>query len=332
MKPTVRSIAGKIFPAPARTTHELRSQVAAMSERLDTLERTLAYVKDYEYYKNLHPAQYRRALEEWYQTHTGRVLDLDNPQTYCEKMQWLKLYDSTPLKTRLADKYLVRQWVEEMVGSKYLVPLMGVWNSFNEIDFAALPDQFVLKCTHASGFNAIVRGKASMDLRSMESLFKQWLNINYAFWQGLELHYKDITPRILAEEYLVNQGTHLHDYRVYCFGGKPEFVQYVTGRANILPEEAVFDSDWVRQPLLIFNPPVEGTVPRPERLEELLSVASKLSEDFCAVRVDFYILDDGSIKFSEMTFTPLVGVPNFDPPEYDAILGAKIKLPSAAAL
>jgi hypothetical protein len=282
----------------------------------------------YNYYANLDPNMYPAELARWYESVTGTPLDLENPQTFNEKIQWLKLYDSTPLKTRLTDKYLVREWITEKIGEEYLIPLLGVWDSFDEIDFDALPNQFVLKANHGSGWNVIVKDKATLDKVDAKVKFDKWMKLNFAYMAGLELHYKDIVPKIVAEKYIENDEGGLSDYKIHCFNGKPMYIQYIGDRAYHSVKAAFFDPEWR---LMSFTsrtyPRCDVQIPAPERLNELLQFAEILAKEFIYVRVDFYVLNDGSFKFGEMTFTPASGVSGWEPPEYNSKLGELLVLP-----
>jgi|GEM_PF-756209 len=279
---------------------------------------------------NTKPDEYRGALENWYEEDMGIKLDLDNPQTYNEKIQWLKLHDSTPIKTKLADKYGVRSWVSEKIGEQYLIPLLGVWNNYDEINFDALPERFVLKCTHGSLFNLIIQDKNEINHISVKNDFESWLNINYAYY-GIELQYKDIQPKIIAEEYIENGSDDLYDYKIWCFNGEPKYIQFLCGRKTKL-KMAFFDTDWNLLPFVYEYERNTDHVPRPENLNELLRLAKILSQGFVHVRVDFYVLNDGSIKFGEMTFTPASGRAKWVPPKYDFIMGQNITLENAEIL
>lgn len=279
-------------------------------------------------YRSLSPEKYANEIKEWYFSTTGHHLNLENPRTFNEKIQWLKLYDSTPLKTKLADKYLVREWVAEKIGSEYLIPLLGVWDKFDDIDFDQLPDQFVLKANHGSGWNLIVKDKATFDKKDAKRKFRYWMHTNYAYQAGLELQYRDISPKIIAEKYIENIDlADLPDYKVHCFGGIPMYIQYIGGRAHQETKEIFFDTDWNPMEFTYTYPKYDVSIPKPKNLDQLLALSHCLSEDFAYVRVDFYILQDGSFKFGELTFTPASGCDHWNPPKYDAILGELICLP-----
>ncbi len=282
--------------------------------------------KDYNYYKNLNPARYKYELRRWFKEKTGTNLNLDDPKTFNEKIQWLKIYDSTPQKTRLADKYLVREYVKEKIGEKYLVPLLGVYDSFDEIDFDSLPDKFVIKCNHGCGWNVIVTNKSTFDKSKAKKKFDKWMKMDYSALFGMELHYKNITPKIIIEEYLENENQDLYDYKVWCNNGNPEYIMFLSNRKNKL-EMSFYDTDWNLMPFYYSHPQHEKLHPKPKDLEKLLELSKKLAEGFSYVRVDFYILNDGSIKFGEMTFTSCSGVCRWNDDKYDKMLGDKITLP-----
>ena len=271
---------------------------------------------------------YPAALKFWYFcSYRGRKhLDLKKPRTLNEKTQWLKLYDHSPLKTRLADKYEVREWVREQIGEKYLTNILGVWNDVSEIDFSALPQRFVLKATHGSGMNIIVKNRDELDVKAAKKEMKSWLKTNIAY-HGLELCYRDIKPRIIAEEYMENLNGDLYDYKIWCFNGKPSYIMFLAERASGL-KMVFFDPQWNRMPFTYY-PRYEAEVNKPECLDQLLELAAKLSRDFALARVDFYVLNDNTIKFGEITFYSAGGWANWQPPEWDLRLGDMLTLPKA---
>lgn len=285
------------------------------------------FINDYAIYRNLPPEKYEAALKQWYKRAAGMTLDLQHPRSYSEKIQWLKLYDSTPLKTRLTDKYLVREWVKEKIGEEYLIPLLGVWNDFDEIDFERLPDQFVLKATHGSGWNIIVRDKSKLDKRAAGKKFKKWLDTNYAFVSGFELHYMNIQPKIIAEAYVQTKDEDLYDYKIFCFGGKAEGILFMSGRAAELTK--IFCDLHRNRQEDTFTRFLNDAAPlSPEQLDLMIRLSEKLSEGFPHVRVDFYILNDGSVKFGEMTFSPASGLRDWDSAEQERIFGDLLQLPA----
>lgn len=282
-------------------------------------------VYNYEYYSSLTKNQYKEELCKWFKRVTGKELNLSNPQTYNEKIQWTKLYDNNPLKTQLTDKLLVRSWVKERIGEKYLVKLLGVWDRFEDIDFDQLPQKFVLKATHGCEMNIIVKDKNNFDREDAKKKFDIWLNTNYAFKNGFELQYLHIKPRIIAEEYMENDGGDLYDYKFWCFDNKVHFVMFLSERQSGLKMN-FFDLNW--NPLSFgYYPPSSKPIPKPDNLDEMISISQKLCEGFSHVRVDLYRLNDGTIKFGEMTFTSASGQCKWNPPEADLMLGKLFPLP-----
>lgn len=264
-------------------------------------------------------------LKFFYKFELGKKLDLNNPKTLNEKIQWLKIYDATPEKTRLADKYLVREWIKEKIGEQYLIPLIGVWDSPDDIDFSSLPEKFVLKCNHGSSCNIIVEDKKKLDIESAKRDLKKWLKINYS-WYNCELHYSPIPRKIICEKYIENIGG-LRDYRFYCYNGEPNsvWVDIFSGTPN--HKRNIFDLNWNVIPVKCKWP--SGNLdefPKPTNYDKMVELARKLSEDFLFVRVDFYEVDS-KIYFGEMTFTPMQGTAAFSPDEYDLIFGNLLHLP-----
>ena len=276
--------------------------------------------------KNMPEAEYPEYLKKWFFEKTGDNLNLDNPQTFNEKIQWLKLYDRNPLKTKLADKYEVRGWVKEKIGEEYLIPLLGVWDSFDDIDFAKLPDKYVLKCNHGCGQHFIVKNKKKFNKKFAKKKFNKWLNKNWAYNAGLELQYENIKPRIIAEEFIESKEG-LVDYKLWCFDGKVKYIQYISDRNKYCEYQmAFFDRDWKKQSFISNHVIIEDEVKKPENLDKLIEVAEVLSKDFQFVRVDLYILDNGDIKFGEMTFTPGSGVLNWQPKSKDLEMGQGVNV------
>ena len=265
-------------------------------------------------------------LKDWYYEKTGWRLEQEHPKTLNEKLQWFKLYGITPEIVHLADKYRVRDYVAERIGEKYLIPLLGVWQHPADIDFGALPNSFVLKANHGSNYNIIVRDKAALDIRAAVIRLQGFLREDFAYL-AYEMQYDEMPRVVFAETYLENAGGELYDFKVWCFGGHAEFIQVISGRSKQLAM-SFYDRDWqltgITQPDYA---PSTAAEERPANLEELLACAEKLAEGFPFVRVDFYRTDDGRLWFGEMTFTPNAGAFRWDPPETDALLGAKVHYP-----
>ena len=267
--------------------------------------------KNYMFYRELDPKDYATELCIWYKRHTGHDLNLLHPVTFSEKIQWLKLNDHNKLKTILCDKYAVRDWIKNKIGEKYLIPLFGVFDTPNDINYDILPNTFVIKCTHASGTNIIVNNKNTLNKNETSIKLNAWLSLNYAFKFGLELQYKDITPRIIIEKKLENQGVgELFDYKFWCFNGKVEYIQFITNRFHGGIQTAFYDKYWKKQNFTTHSLSnlMKKDIEKPNNLDEMIHLAQILSSSFNYVRVDLYRLDDGSIYFGEMTFTPSSGL------------------------
>ena len=268
---------------------------------------------------------YPTLLKENYKLKTGNELDLNNPKRFTEKVQWRKLYDQNPLYSTLSDKYMVRKWVEDKIGPNYLVPLIGVWPQFDQIDFKQMPNQFVLKTNNASHTNIIVTDKKSFMRRkwSVKRRMEYWLNTPFALLEGLELQYSSITPLIIAEEYLPpeNGKSSLTDYKFYCFNNSPFLCQVISDRSN---NETIdfFDTHW--EHMAICRPPyhnAEKPIEKPENYDKMITIATELCNGFDFVRVDLYE-HAGKVYFGEMTFTPASGMIRFTPDDWDYKLGA----------
>lgn len=282
--------------------------------------------KDYYFYLNLDTADYEKELKLWYKDKVGYELDLENPITYTQKIQWMKLYDSTQLKSDLTDKYKVREWVKNKIGEKFLIPLLGVWNKFDDIDFNKLPDRFVLKCNHGCKFNHIVLDKNKLNINELKDKFDEWMEQDFAFKYGLQLHYSNIEHKIIAEEYLENNNHDLYDYKFLCFNGEPKYIWVDTQRFTKHARD-FFDLDWNYLDLETQVARSNNPLPKPVNLEKMIELARTLSKGFPHVRVDFYVLNDGSIKFGEMTFTSSSGDNKWSPKIYDYKLGQLFDLP-----
>lgn len=259
-------------------------------------------------------------VEFLYARAIGRKLNWNKLEAYTEKMQWVKLYDATPIKTRLSDKYLVRDWVKDKIGEKYLIPLLGVWDTYDEINFEELPNQFVLKTNHGSGTVVIVKDKKTMNTKESEKLFKDWMKTDYAYAMGCEMQYSKIDRKIIAEQYLETEYGELQDYKFLCFNGKPYFCWVDMGRFSTHTRN-VYDLNWN---LLPWNQHLYGNykepLPRPKNFDTMVKIASTLCQGFDHVRVDLYNVN-GDIYFGEMTFSNGSGFDRIVPDKYDYELG-----------
>ena len=255
-----------------------------------------------------------------YEELMGHKLNWNKLETYTEKMQWEKLFDQNPLKVRLTDKYEVREWVKEQIGEEYLIPLLGTWERLDDVNFEQLPEQFVLKTNHGSGTNVIVRDKSKMNVRRVKRLIEDWLKIDYAYHSGFEMHYSQIKPRIIAEQYVEAENGELQDYKFLCFHGEVYYCWVDQGRYSKHVRN-VYDLDWNLQP---WNQShcgnAERPIAKPENFDLMVELAHQLCQGFSHVRVDLYNVR-GKIYFGEMTFTNGRGFDPIVPQEYDKTLG-----------
>ena len=258
----------------------------------------------------------------------GKFLNLTNPKTFNEKIQWIKLNDRNPLMTLYADKYEVREIVEKKIGSHILNELYGVFETPDEIDFDSLPESFVLKATHGSGWNIIVKNKSVLEREKAKKKMKKWLGRNF-YTKKREWAYKDIPPRIVCEKYMKNKDGSLNDYKFYCFNGKPLFIQADSNR-YAGHARAFYDSEWRKLDFFLAkNRKVrryEKELERPESLTDMVEIACVLSSDFAFARVDLYEVD-GKTIFGEVTFYPKNGGGRFSPEHWDAEFGNLLQLP-----
>lgn len=255
----------------------------------------------------------------------GYPLDLEHPRTYNEKLQWLKLHDRKPLYTQLVDKLAVKDYVAEKLGPQYVVPVVGgPWDSVDEIDFDALPEQFVLKCTHDSGGVVICRDKDAFDREAAKAKLAKSLRRNF-FWSNREWPYKDVKPRVFAEKYLDGENGSLNDYKVMCFDGKARLIQVHMGRFEHHTQD-FYDVDWKLLDIYQDTPLSGITLPKPPFFEEMCRLSEVLSEGFLHLRVD-WLYWQGQLYLGELTFYDGSGLMAFDPKSYDELLGSWLHLP-----
>jgi hypothetical protein len=270
-----------------------------------------------------------RFLKRKYQLVFQRKLDLDNPQTYNEKLQWLKLNDRNPLYTTLVDKYAVRQYIANTIGEDYLIPLVGgPWKSFDEIDFDNLPNQFVLKCTHDSGGIVICRDKSKFNIKSARYKLTRNLARNY-YYHGREWVYKNVPPQIIAEKYMVDDsGNDLRDYKFFCFDGRVKAMFIATDRArdDVETKFDFFDMEFNHLPFTNGHPNATIIPKCPASFQKMKELSAKLSKGMPHVRVDLYDIN-GKVYFGEFTFFHFSGFVPFNPEEWDYTFGDWIKLP-----
>ena len=255
-------------------------------------------------------------------------LNLENPQTYNEKLQWLKLYNRKPEYTQMVDKYEVKKYVADIIGEEYIIPTLGVWDKVDDIDFDALPNQFVLKCTHDSGGIVICKDKSRLNIDKVKKKLKKSLKNNY-YYSNKEWVYKNIVPRIIAEQYMVDEsGYELKDYKWFCFDGVPKILFIASDRGNDTEETKFdfYDMDFNHLPFTNGHPNATKAISKPHSFDKMKEIVAQLSQKIPHVRVDLYDIN-GKIYFGELTFFHWSGTMKFEPEEWDYKLGSWIKLP-----
>lgn len=260
-----------------------------------------------------------------YKYYYGKKLNLKNPKLLSEKIQWLKLYNKNPEYIHLIDKYEVRKHISNIIGEQHLNPLLGLYNSFEEINFDILPNEFVLKPNHTSGDIFICRDKSKIDLEQLEKQVNKWIKINF-YWAHREWPYKNIKPKILCEKFMIDEGIQeLMDYKFMCFHGKPKFCVVCLNR-NVNVNMDIYDMKWERMPFRWTFPNSRKSIPQPINFEKMIEISKQLSKNIPLVRVDLYEVN-GQIFFGELTFYPCSGFINFIPQKYDKIFGSWLELP-----
>lgn len=266
-------------------------------------------------------------LKRLYRIRMGRELNLENPVLYTEKLQWLKLHDHKPEYTRMVDKYAVKEYVADRIGPEYVIPLQGVWDRVEDIDFDALPERFVLKTTHDSGSLLICKDKRKLDIPAARKKLRYYLNRQY-YGENREWPYKNVQPRIIAEVYMEDSRCgELRDYKFFTFGGVPKVLYIAQGRGADGETVADFyDMEFNHLPFTIDHDMAPVPPEKPACFEEMKKLAAKLSEGTPQLRVDFYEVD-GRVYFGEMTFFHCTGMHPFHPEEWDRKFGEWVELP-----
>lgn len=262
-----------------------------------------------------------------YRLSMGKKLDIDNPVTFNEKLQWLKLNDRNPLYTQLVDKYLVREYVEQRIGAQYLNSLLGTYDCFRDVPFHSLPEKYVIKCNHDCGSIEICDGKNKLDIKKMKSKFDKALKRNY-YWCSREWPYKNVKPRIVVEAFLSGEdGDDLPDYKFFCFNGEPVFLFIATERQNEHEETRFdfFDMEGRHLSVKSGHPNADVLPKMPRSFELMKNLARSLSLGIPFVRVDFYEVN-GKPIFGEMTFYHWGGMVPFEPEYWDKRFGEYIDL------
>ena len=267
-------------------------------------------------------------LKVLYRIIMGRKLNLKNPKEYNEKLQWLKLNDRKPEYSTMVDKYEVRGYIEDLLGDKYLIPCLGIYDSVDDIDIDALPDRFVLKCTHDSGSVEICKDKSSFDIEGARHRLSQAMKRNY-YATYREWPYKYVKPRVIAEGYLEGDEGDLKDYKVMCFNGEAKIIEvhenrFVEGKVHT---QTFYDREWNIVPLTqIETVTVDRPGERPRQLDEILRLSELIAKNMYHARIEWYIEGD-KIYFGEITFFDGSGFESFSTPEMERMLGDMINLP-----
>lgn len=288
---------------------------------------------DYIEYKILHSSYGKKMDDEEYvkrmfKLNMGYELDLENPKTFNEKLQWLKLYNHKEEYPIMVDKYLSKEYVAKRIGDKYIAKLLGIWNSVDEIDWESLPSQFVLKTTHDCGGVVVCKDRNTLNIDKSKAFLNKHMKRQY-FYHCREWPYKNVIPRIIAEEFLQDGDREvLPVYKIMCFGGEPKIIQTIQNDKKENETIDYFDVNWNLLDLRQNYPNSNNPLPKPKKLDEMLSVAKELSCGTSFIRVDLYTASD-EIYFSEFTFFSDAGFASFDPWEWDEKLGEWIHLPDS---
>ena len=264
-------------------------------------------------------------LKMRYRNVFNKTLNLSNPKTFNEKLQWLKLNDRNPLYTILVDKYETKDYIANIIGNEHIIPTLGIYDSFDDIDFSKLPNSFVMKCTHDSGGIVIVKNKNNLNVEDARKKINKSLKKNY-YYSGREWPYKNVKPRIIIEKYMEDKKTkELRDYKFFCFNGVPKFMFLATDRQIEQTKFNFYDMDFNLLPFTQGHPNDLRKIQKPEKFEEMVEFSKKLSKDIPHVRVDFYEIN-GKVYFGEMTFYHYSGFTRFNPEEWDEKLGDYITI------
>ena len=254
-----------------------------------------------------------------------RIPDLRNPSTFNEKLQWLKLYNHDPSYPKMADKFAMRDFVEKKAGAGHSVPVLGVWDCFDEIDFSSLPDTFVLKCNNDSGHYVICRDKRTMDMKAARKTITEGLKTNY-YYQNREWVYKDIVPKVFAEQYLQQDSDDcLWDYKFFCFNGEPK-IMYMEKEASESKTEAFFDMEQNYLDLEMDDPRPDVPPALPTCFDQMKAIAAKLSAGIPFLRVDFFYVNE-TVYVGELTFFHCGGLAPVKPESWNRQLGSWIDIP-----
>ena len=265
-------------------------------------------------------------IKLYFRLRMHKPCDLENHRTYNEKLQWLKLHDRDPRYTDMVDKVEAKKIAASVIGEEHIIPTLGVWNSFDDIGFGKLPERFVLKCSHDSEGLVIVKDKSRFDVKAAREKIEAAMRCNF-YYIGREWPYKNVKPRILAEEYLEDAACgELRDYKFYCFDGEPRLMFVVSGRAAGDTRVDFYDLDFKHLPITQHYKNADCVLEKPETFDQMVEAARRLSVGLTHIRIDFYEVN-GRMYFGEYTFFDNGGFGPFDQPEWDERLGDMMRLP-----
>ncbi len=267
-------------------------------------------------------------IKKMFRLKMGYDLDLSNPKTFNEKLQWLKLYDRRPEYTVYVDKYKVRAFIASKIGEQYLIPLIGVYESAEDIDFSKLPNRFVLKCNHNSGTGMyICKNKSLINIEKVKKNLKKGLREDYYRGAGREWPYKDVHRKIICETYMEGDNGELNDYKVLCFDGEPKFIEYHSGRFAGVHKQDWYDVEWNKTSITQSEMScTDYELDKPVFLDEMIRLSRILSKGIPHVRVDWYYANN-QLYFGELTFFDGSGYCPFDDFKVDQMLGELIPIP-----
>ena len=266
-------------------------------------------------------------LQILYFLHFGKFINLKNPHTISEKLQWLKLYNQRPEYAQMVDKYAAKQFAAAKIGAEHIIPTFGVWDRLKDIEFDNLPDSFVLKTTHSAGCTGVVICKNKNDFNIKKAIRKLNKSLKTDLSKSMrEWPYKNVPHRIIAEKYMEDEYGELRDYKFYCFNGKVKYVQADVGRFSD-HHQNIYDTHWNLLPISFGYPQESHNIDKPKNFELMLKIAETLAAGIPHIRVDLYNVN-GNIYFGELTFFPTSGYKCIKPNELDYKLGDWINLPS----
>lgn len=267
----------------------------------------------------------RKKIEYEYKSTIGKHLNLEEPKTFNEKLQYLKLYNRKAEYTKMVDKYLVKEYAASIIGKKYIIPTIGVYDNFDDINFEKLPEKFVIKCTHDSGGIYICKDKDCFDYTTAKKRIDHFLKRDF-YNIHREWPYKNVKPRVLVEKYMEDSSGELKDYKFLCFNGKVKCSFVCTDRFNREGLKVTFfDKNWKKMPFERHYPIDERYIEKPKNYELMIEFAERFAKEIPFVRVDFYEINN-QLYFGEITFFPGSGYEEFTPEEWDYTLGSWIDL------